>query len=100
MRSTNQLTYKTVGWYRIICNLIIIIIIIIINDIIKVELHIEWHVSIHGWFQKNPPSFLYFCKIIITIIIIIIIIIILDKFDASVIGVPITMVLKPPLQGI
>ena len=98
MRSTNQLTYKTFGWYHIICNLIIII---IINDIIKVELHIEWHVSIHGWFQKNPPSFLYFCKIIITIIIIIIIIIIiLDKFDASVIGVPITMVLKPPLQGI
>ena len=94
MRSTNQLTYKTFGWYHIICNLIIII---IINDIIKVELHIEWHVSIHGWFQKNPPSFLYFCKIIITIIIVIII---LDKFDASVIGVPITMVLKPPLQGI
>ena len=92
MRSTNQLTYKTFGWYHIICNLIIII--IIINDIIKVELHIEWHVSIHGWFQKNPPPFLYFCKIIITIIII------LDKFDASVIGVPITMVLKPPLQGI
>ena len=94
MRSTNQLTYKTFGWYHIICNLIIII--IIINDIIKVELHIEWHVSIHGWFQKNPPSFLYFCKIIIVTIIIII----LDKFDASIIGVPITTVLKPPLQGI
>ena len=93
MRSTNQLTYKTFGWYHIICNLIIII---IINDIIKVELHIEWHVSIHGWFQKNPPSFLYFWKIIITTTIIII----LDKFDASVIGVPITMVLKPPLLGI
>ena len=47
-------------------------------------------------FKKNPPSFLYFCKIIIVTIIIII----LDKFDASVIGVPITMVLKPPLLGI
>ena len=39
MRSTNQLTYKTFGWYHIICNLLIII--IIINDIVKVELHIE-----------------------------------------------------------
>ena len=65
---------------------------IIKNDIIKVELHIVWHVSIHGWFKKIlPPCF--FCKTIITIII-------FYKFYAFVIGVPIIAILKPPLQGI
>ena len=41
-------------------------------------------------FKKSSLLLVFFCKKIIAIII-------FDKFDASVIGVPIAVVLKPPL---